>query len=143
MKLTLRPCVGEPELSDPAITGQFAEQMAALATMDQIPPWCGYIGWQDSEPMGFGGFVGQPDEAGIVEIGYLTFPAKQARGVASAIAARMVAIARSQGLVAVIAHTLPEENPSTGVLRRNGFVRDGEAEDPEEGTVWRWRLNLV
>jgi RimJ/RimL family protein N-acetyltransferase len=54
----------------------------------------------------------------------------------------MVEIARCEGLKAVLAHTLPQENPSTGVLRRNGFVRDGEAEDPDEGTVWRWRLDL-
>jgi RimJ/RimL family protein N-acetyltransferase len=142
MKLTLRPCAGEPELSDPAVTGQFAEQMAALAAMEQTPPWCGYIGWDGPTPLGFGGFVGQPDETGAIEIGYLTFPAHEGRGVATAVATEMIAIARAEGLAAVIAHTLPEENPSTAVLRRNGFVRDGEAVDPDEGTVWRWRLNL-
>jgi [ribosomal protein S5]-alanine N-acetyltransferase len=37
---------------------------------------------------------------------------------------------------------LPAENASTSVLRSNGFVRDGEINDPEEGIVWRWRLDL-
>ena len=142
MKLELRPCAGEPELSDPAVTGQFAEQMAALAAMEQSPPWCGYIGWQDAVPLGFGGFVGQPNAAGEIEIGYLTFPAHEGRGVATAVAAEMIAIARAEQLAAVIAHTLPEENPSTAVLRRNGFGLDGESVDPDEGTVWRWRLKL-
>lgn len=142
MKLELRPCAGEPELSDPAVTGQFAEQMAALAALEQSPPWCGYVGWQDGVPLGFGGFVGQPDETGAIEIGYLTFPAHEGRGVATAVAAEMIAIARAEQLTAVIAHTLPEENPSTTVLRRNGFGRDGESVDPDEGTVWRWRLDL-
>lgn len=142
MRLILRPCAGEPELSDPAITGQFAEPMAAVAAREHVPPWCGYIGWDGSRPLGFGGFKGQPDAAGAVEIGYLTFPAHEGRGVASAIAARMIEIARREGLTAVIAHTLTQENPSTGVLGRNGFIRDGEAEDPDEGTVWRWRLDL-
>jgi RimJ/RimL family protein N-acetyltransferase len=129
-------------LLDPAVTGQFAGQMATLAKQAQVPPWCGYIGWEGSVPVGFGGFAGEPDGAGMIEIGYLTFPAHEGRGVASAVAAAMIAIACEQGLNAVIAHTLPEENPSTGVLRRNGFVRDGEAVDPDEGPVWRWRLEL-
>lgn len=92
--------------------------------------------------MGFGGFVGEPDAAGSIEIGYLTFPAFEGQGVASAIAGEMVAIARREGLKAVVAHTLPMENSSTTVLRRNGFVRDGEAQDPDEGTVWRWRFDF-
>lgn len=142
MKLDLRPCAGEPELSDPAVTGQFAPEMAALAGEAQIAPWCGYIAWEGAVPLGFGGFVGTPDGSGTIEIGYLTFPQHESKGVASAVAAGLVAIARNQGLTAVIAHTLPKENPSTAVLRRNGFVRAGEAEDPDEGTVWRWRIDL-
>jgi hypothetical protein len=54
----------------------------------------------------------------------------------------LVSIARERGAGAVIAHTLPEVNSSTSVLVRNGFVRDGEATDPDEGTVWRWRFEL-
>lgn len=142
MKLVLRPCAGEPELSDPAVAGQFAEEMAALAAQEQVPPWCGYIGWRDGLPLGFGGFKGSPDASATVEIGYLTFPVNEGQGVASAVAAELVAIARSEGVFAVIAHTLPQENASTAVLRRNGFSRAGEAEDPDEGTVWRWRLEL-
>jgi [ribosomal protein S5]-alanine N-acetyltransferase len=142
MKLALRPCAGEPELADPSVTGQFAQQMAALAAEQLVPPWCGYIGWDGTDPLGFGGFVGQPDEDGVIEIGYLTFPAREGRGVASAVAAGLLAIARGEGLSAVIAHTLPEQNASTVVLRRNGFVRSGEAQDSDEGTVWRWRIDL-
>ena len=142
MTLELRPCAGEAELADPAVTGKFAEQMAALSNVPQVPPWCGYIAWQSSTPQGFGGFVGRPNDKGVVEIGYLTFPAFERRGVASAVAAELVGIASKHGVTAVIAHTLPEENPSTAVLRRNGFERDGEVQDPDEGTVWRWRRNL-
>jgi RimJ/RimL family protein N-acetyltransferase len=142
MNLELRPCAGEPELSDPQVTGQFAEQMAALSAEEQVPPWCGYIGWQGGVPMGFGGFVSPPDAAQVAEIGYLTFPAHEGRGVASAVAGGLIAIARAQGLASVIAHTLPAHNASTKVLERNGFVRDGEAQDPDEGTVWRWRIDL-
>jgi RimJ/RimL family protein N-acetyltransferase len=142
VKLDLRPVAGEPQLFDSAMTGQFAQQMAELARTPQVPPWCGYIGWKADLPLGFGGFVGQPDGAGTVEIGYLTFPASEGQGVATAVAAGLVEIASANGLASVIAHTLAQENASTAVLRRNRFVRDGEAQDPDEGTVWRWRLNL-
>jgi [ribosomal protein S5]-alanine N-acetyltransferase len=42
----------------------------------------------------------------------------------------------------VIANTLAHDNPSTGVLRRLGFVRARELVDPEEGPIWRWELLL-
>ncbi len=141
-ELNLRPCANEPELSDPSVTGQFAVQMGTLAAQAHVPPWCGYIGWHEDTPLGFGGFKGEPDADGAVEIGYLTFPQYEGQGVASAVAAGLVGIAREQGSCAVFAHTLPQENASTGVLRRNGFIRAGEAVDPDEGTVWRWRLDL-
>ena len=48
--------------------------------------------------------------------------------------------ARSAGINTVTAHTLGEENASTAVLRKNGFVRAANVDDPGEGTVWRWEL---
>jgi [ribosomal protein S5]-alanine N-acetyltransferase len=141
--LELRPVAGEQELCDPAVTGVFAQQMAALASTPQVPPWCGYIGWRDDVPLGFGGFTGPLDGAGVTEVGYLTFPAHENSGVASAVCAGLVEIARQSGAAALIAHTLPSPGPSTRVLAKCGFVRDGVAIDPDEGEVWRWRLVLV
>ncbi len=142
MRISLSPCAGEAELCDPAITGMFAAEMAAVSAQVHIPPWCGYIGRCDGVPMGFGGFKGDPDDMGEVEIGYLTFPVYTGKGVATAVAGELIAIAKREGLATVSAHTLAEENASTAVLRRNGFIRDGESHDPDEGTVWRWRLDL-
>lgn len=142
MDIVLRPCNGEAELSDPEVTGIFAAQMAQLAATVQVPPWCGYIGWRAGQPAGFGGFVSAPDANGVVEIGYLTFPLHEGSGVATAIAAGLVDIARSNGVRQVLAHTLPCEGASTRVLVRNLFVRDGEAVDTDEGLVWRWQLTL-
>lgn len=133
MDIRLVPCNGEPELFDPAVTGMFAEQVA---------PWCGYIGWRGVQLLGFGGFVAPPSADGTVEIGYLTFPAHEGSGVATAIAAGLVAMARASGAQQVVAHTLPCENASTQVLVRNRFQRNGEAIDKDEGLVWRWELSL-
>lgn len=141
-QVTLSPLAGETELFDPAVTGAFAEAMAQVAREVQTPPWCGYVGRRNGRPVGFGGFKGAVDELGMVEIGYLTFPAFEGQGVATAIAGAMIDIARLHGATTVLAHTLPTPNASSCVLEKIAFIRDGEAEDPDEGTVWRWVLKL-
>ncbi len=129
-------------MSDPAVTGAFAAEMASLASVEQVPPFCGYVAREGGVPVGFGGFSGSPDEGGTVEIGYLTFAPHEGRGVASAVAAGLVAIARANGTARVIAHTLPQANPSTRVLEKNGFVHTGKAIDKDIGEAWRWELEL-
>jgi RimJ/RimL family protein N-acetyltransferase len=92
------------------------------------------------ELLGSGGYVGPPADR-RVEIGYELAPQYRGRGLGAAAASALVEQAFASGLVdSVIAHTLPGPNPSTGVLASLGFVRDGEVVDPDEGTVWRWRL---
>lgn len=140
--MVLSVLAGESELFDPTVTGQFAGPMAGIAAQEQTPPWCGYIARRGSTPVGYGGFKSVPAEDGSIELGYLTFPLHEGTGVAKALVAAMIEIARENGAIAVLAHTLCEENPSTRVLRANGFVRDGFGEDDDEGTVWRWRLDF-
>ena len=140
--IALSALSGEAELFDPAVTGQFAEAMAQMAAQPQTPPWCGYIGRSGGVAVGFGGFKGAMTDQGVVEIGYLTFPQYEGAGVAKAVAAKMLDIARANEAKTVLAHTLCEENSSTGVLRANGFIRDGEGFDEEEGVVWRWRIDF-
>ena len=104
--------------------------------------WSSYLIIVRDEVVGFGGFTGPPDDEGRVEIGYCIAPARRGRGLATAAARAWVERARAFGVCVITAHTLPAENPSTGVLRRLGFVRDGEATDPDEGPVWRWTLRI-
>ena len=141
VKTTLTPCAGEAELADPAVTGQFASEMAAVAAMSHVPPWCGYIGRRDGNPVGFGGFKSAPVD-GVVELGYLTFPAHEGTGVATDVTMLMLAVARYGGVTLVLAHTLPEHNASTKVLQKCGFAWVGEIHDPNEGIVWRWERAL-
>ena len=92
--------------------------------------------------VGIGGFTGPPEE-GSVEIGYSVAPEYRGAGLATAAARRLVAAAEWSGEVRLVAaHTLAAPNASTAVLQRLGFVRAGEAIDPDEGTVWRWELEL-
>lgn len=107
------------------------------------PPWGGYLSIDQGEQIVVGtcAFKGRPDGSGVVEIAYFTFPGFEGRGYASAAAATLVGVARSQaGVSRIRAHTLPERNASTRVLEKIGMSFIGSVEDPEDGLVWRWEL---
>jgi RimJ/RimL family protein N-acetyltransferase len=83
-------------------------------------------------------FKGQPVD-GKVEIAYCTFPAHEGRGVATAACKALVGIAQSADAgVTITARTLPEENASASVLKKNNFMLAGTAIDPEDGEVFEW-----
>lgn len=103
-------------------------------------PWIGYL-VQDAAHRGIVGACGFNGGCsdGRVEIAYVTFPAHQRRGYATAMAASLIDLALAQDDVREIrAHTLPEENFSTVILRRTGFALAGTVHHPEDGEVWRW-----
>jgi RimJ/RimL family protein N-acetyltransferase len=95
----------------------------------------------DGALVGIGGWKGRPQE-GEVELGYAVAPARQGRGIATAVVQELVGRAQRAGVAVVTAHTLPEPNASNAVLRKCGFGRGPDV--VEEGvTVWRWELPLV
>ncbi len=95
----------------------------------------------DNLLIGTGGFKGGPTPEGTVEIGYEIRPSHRQRGLATEAAQGLVDYAFSHAAVAaVMAHTLASENPSTRVLTKLGFLRDGDGHDPDEGLLWRWKL---
>jgi ribosomal-protein-alanine N-acetyltransferase len=104
-------------------------------------PWIGYLAASATgEVIGSCGFTANP-ENGTVEIAYFTFPDYEGRGWAGQMAAMLVGIAFGQDeVVGVRAHTLQEENASTRILRRLGFVQQGTAVDADAGPVWCWHL---
>ena len=118
---------------------QILEQTFGLLTRDPRPdPWGCYLAVAGGDIVGTCAFKTSPDAAGTVEIAYMTFPAFEGRGLATAMAAALFDIAAAAGAPLVIAHTLPEENASNRALKRNGFTFAGEVIDPEDGLVWRW-----
>ncbi|HET8713679.1 MAG TPA: GNAT family N-acetyltransferase [Gemmatimonadales bacterium] len=94
------------------------------------------------EVIGTAGFKGPPDADGMVEIAYGVVPSVEGRGYATEAAGALVRFAAAEPRVRTIrAHTLPELNASTRVLRKCGFVHTGEVVDPDDGPVWRWERN--
>ena len=94
----------------------------------------------DGALIGFGGWKGPPVD-GAAELGYAVAPARQGRGVATEAVRILVERARAAGVGLVLAHTLPEDSPSTGVLRRSGFASAGAVADGDD-VVWRWELPI-
>jgi RimJ/RimL family protein N-acetyltransferase len=119
--------------------GAIASCLAALE--DGMPArwWTHlFVHAADRTLIGAGGYTGPPAN-GTVEIGYSIAPAYRGRGLATA--AELIARARAAGVRTVLAHTLAEANPSTGVLTGLGFTRTAEL-DSEDGPIWRWELPL-
>ena len=105
--------------------------------------WGGYVAVDETSNLvvGFCAFKGPPTADGTVEIAYYTFGPYEGQGYAKGMARALISVAHSSPLVRhVIAHTLPERNPSTSVLRSVGMRFVGEVRDPEDGPVWRWQL---
>ena len=104
------------------------------------PRWGGYLAADDQKRVvGTCAYKGSPDEESAVEIAYFTFPPYERRGYATAMArALMDKAVKSREVRRIRAHTLPEDNASSRLLRRLGFEYAGLAEDPDDGPVWRW-----
>lgn len=104
--------------------------------------WPGYLFVDRSKGalIGNGGYAGEPNEAGEVEVGYEVAPAYRNLGYASeAVRALVDHALQVPEITAVIAHTLAEENASVRVLRKVGFQWDGEIVSEDAGAIWRWR----
>lgn len=121
-----------------------AEVLPATAAMYRatgfVPPWIGYLAISAGCAVGTCAYK-SPPAAGRVEIAYFTFPEFEGRGIATAMARQLVALARAESPgVTVTAQTLPARNASNGILEKLGFSRAGSAMDAEAGEVWEWHL---
>lgn len=96
---------------------------------------------QDNKLIGSGGYKGKPTIEGTVELGYEITSNYRNRGLATEMTKGLVENAFKDNRVKVIiAHTLGQENPSTSVLIKCGFVKVAEINDPDDGLIWKWEL---
>jgi ribosomal-protein-alanine N-acetyltransferase len=84
--------------------------------------------------IGNGGLKGLPSPDGTAEVGYSIIPEYQRQGYAPEATKALVAWTFGHPQVTrVIAHTLPELQPSIRVMEKNGFTFTGAGEEP--GTI--------
>lgn len=124
-------------------------ESSAAEAAPATPPWGTYLGVDPdtNQVVGTCGFRDAPRN-GRVEIAFWTFPPFEGLGWATAMARELVALAHERPEVrVVIAHTLPERDSASSVLRANGLRyvgavrRDAPGGDGAvRGRVWRWEL---
>ncbi len=110
-----------------------------------MPPqgWGGYffIDTRRNALVGSGGFHGQPDASGSVEIGYEIATEYWNQGYATGAVRLLVNLAFAHRQVkAVLATTLGETNASNSVLKKVGMKFITELDDPEQGKLWRYQI---
>lgn len=118
-----------------------------LSTVERIArrrPWNSYWALCPAEQAyaAIGAYKSEPDAQGAVEIAYYTFPRFEGRGLATQVVGHLARIASSSGARTVTARTLRRESASTTILHRAGFRMAGTVDDPEDGPVWSWILDL-
>ena len=103
-----------------------------------VPPWIGYYVEQNDDLVGCAAFKGQPVN-GTVEIAYGTFEQYRKQGIGTEICKHLVGLSlKTDPFVRITARTLPEENFSTRILKKNNFIFTGTVNDTEDGEVWEW-----
>ena len=102
------------------------------------PPWICYYVSENNNLVGCAAFKGKPVN-GQIEIAYGTFEKFRNQGIGSKICRILVELSlRTDPLIRITARTLPENNYSTRILRKNQFKFSGHVIDPEDGDVWEW-----
>ncbi len=108
-----------------------------------VPPWIGYYARLNDEFVGSAGFKGKPKDK-KVEIAYGTFRKYEGKGIGTEMCRQLVLLAiRTDPHIRITARTLPEENASTSILKKNGFILLGTVWDDEDGNVWEWEYKLL
>jgi RimJ/RimL family protein N-acetyltransferase len=147
MKLELIAITENGELIKPvsSMSSLAAEVVRATTqlyrTVGYERPWIGYLALENGICVGSCGFK-SPPRNNRVEIAYFTFPGNESRGVATRMASELIRLAINKiPALTIAAQTLPEESPSTSVLKKLQFRFVGTLEHPEDGLVWEWHLS--
>jgi ribosomal-protein-alanine N-acetyltransferase len=106
------------------------------------PPWICYYASVNDKLVGCAGYKGKPVE-GKIEIAYGTFETCRNQGIGTEICRVLVELSlQTDPAIQITARTLPENNFSTKILKKNGFQFSGTVMDPEDGEVWEWEYKM-
>jgi ribosomal-protein-alanine N-acetyltransferase len=128
------------ELSDYFISERaqhlWRRRVDQIAEDPTAAPWvaAAVIDAETGYAVGYAGYHGPPDEAGMIEMGYTVVPERRRLGYATAIVAALLRRAVDEPGVSVLRATIsPENAASLATIAKFGFARDGEQWDDEDG----------
>lgn len=108
-----------------------------LDQLDRDPAsfgWLVKLAVADGIVVGYAGFHGPPDEAGMVEVGYTVDPPYRRQGFAKAILTALLERAAAEPDVRTVRATIsPTNEASLATIAGFGFVANGEQWDEEDG----------
>ena len=112
---------------------------AGLAAADERP-----VAWLVSESGVAVAMISFTKRAadGRYEIGYGVAPAHQGQGVMTRALAVLLPLLARQGHHGLTVGTSVDNPASQRVLEKNGFVRTGTRDDPEDGALITWAITL-
>jgi [ribosomal protein S5]-alanine N-acetyltransferase len=100
--------------------------------------WVAHYVVADNKLAGSAGFFGPPQD-GVLEIGYSVCVMYRRRGIATSTVRALITLAKASNATSLTARVRPDNDPSIGVLQRNGFTLsvddsvDGRKNDTVDG----------
>lgn len=129
----------EGGIAPPEVSAMLRGVTAQVArTTDKPTAW---LIAEDDLVVGMTSFT-KRDENGRYEIGYGVAPAHEGRGVMTRALAALLPIVAADGHAGLTAGTSVDNPGSQRVLEKNGFVRTGTRDDPEDGALILWAIDL-
>ena len=112
---------------------------ADLAAADDRP-----VAWLAAEAGAVVAMIGftRRGADGRYELGYGVAPAHRGRGIMTRALACLLPVLAVQGHDSLTVETSVDNPASQHVLERNGFARSGTREDPEDGALILWAIDL-
>ncbi len=129
----------EPNLAPPEILTMLRGVTAAIAASDDRP-----VAWLVSESDVVVAMISftKREANGRYEIGYGVAPAHQGQSVMTRALAVLLPLLAAQGHHGLTVGTSVDNPASQRVLEKNGFVRTGMRDDPEDGALITWAIDL-
>ncbi|MGY4395140.1 RimJ/RimL family protein N-acetyltransferase [Sphingomonas sp. UYAg733] len=130
----------EGSIGPAEMTAMLRDVTKGVATTSDHP-----VAWMiadGDEVVGMISFTKQSTD-GRYEIGYGIAPTHEGRGVMTRAIAILLPMLRSHGRSSLTAETSVDNPGSQRVLDKNGFVRTGTRDDPEDGALITWAIDLT
>lgn len=107
------------------------------------PPWIGYLALAAGEVVGSCAFKAPPKDE-RVEIACYSFAENEGRGVATAMAQKLIdVVLRNDPALIISAQTPSHESAATRILRKLGFRLRDSLHHPQDGIVWYWEREAI